>query len=159
QSFTNYPLFHFTDVDPSATATNYTATIIWGDGQTSTVTASAGGQIVADPNGGFDVLGSHRYDTAISSAAFSVSVVDGFGVSTSRNGTVTVTPIYDSGSSNPSQSFMEAVSGPLPTDPATGNPVVTISATSQSVADSFASLFAASNTAPPTPPAGTSVEV
>ncbi len=49
-AFSNVLLFHFTDADPNATAGEYTAVITWGDGNTSTVTSTAGayGQIVAD---------------------------------------------------------------------------------------------------------------
>lgn len=48
----------FTDVDASAPASNFTATITWGDGTTSD------GTVVADPNGGFDVTGTHTYNTS-----------------------------------------------------------------------------------------------
>ena len=72
----------FTDTDP-ATVDNYWATITWGDGSTSTVTstASAAGQIVADPNGGFDVVASHTYQQYAASDTLSV-LIDGTG----RNG-------------------------------------------------------------------------
>jgi len=43
------------DNDPSATSSSFTATIDWGDGTTSA------GTITVDPNGGFDVSGSHTY--------------------------------------------------------------------------------------------------
>ncbi len=45
----------FTDADPNAMATDYTATIVWGDGSTSAGTVSANG------SGGFAVSGSHTY--------------------------------------------------------------------------------------------------
>ena len=47
--------FSFTDANPGATAAEFTATITWGDGNSSlgTVTAASGG--------GFDVSGSHTY--------------------------------------------------------------------------------------------------
>jgi hypothetical protein len=45
----------FTDVNSSATAGSFTATIDWGDGSISD------GTITADPKGGFDVSGSHTY--------------------------------------------------------------------------------------------------
>ena len=48
----------FTDVDPKATAGNFTATINWGDGTTTQ------GTVTADPKGGFDVSGSHTYSSA-----------------------------------------------------------------------------------------------
>jgi hypothetical protein len=45
----------FTDVNPIATAANFTATIDWGDGTTSD------GTISVDSKGGFDVTGTHTY--------------------------------------------------------------------------------------------------
>jgi hypothetical protein len=48
----------FNAANTSATAGDFTATIHWGDGTSST------GSIVADPNGGFDVTGSHTYTDA-----------------------------------------------------------------------------------------------
>jgi hypothetical protein len=48
----------FTDPDPGATAGEYTATIAWGDG------TSSSGTVTADPGGGFDILGSHTYAQA-----------------------------------------------------------------------------------------------
>jgi hypothetical protein len=47
----------FTDVNPSATTGDFTASIDWGDG------TSSAGTISADPNGGFDVTGTHTYAT------------------------------------------------------------------------------------------------
>ena len=76
QVLTNLLLFHFTDADPAGTASDYTATISWGDGTTSTVTATAtaAGRIAADPSGGFDVYGSHTYVKV--GTTFSVQVTD-----------------------------------------------------------------------------------
>jgi hypothetical protein len=113
QSFSNYTLFHFTDVDPGATPANYSATITWGDGQTSTVSASASadGQIVVDPSGvGFDVLGSHTYTAALANATFRVTVTDQFGVSTAQSGAVTVNAVS-------SQSLQTALNAQLQNDP------------------------------------------
>ena len=62
---------------------NYSATITWGDGSTSTVTtaASAAGYIVqhdpSDLGQGFDVFASHTYADELSGATFSVQVSDG----------------------------------------------------------------------------------
>ena len=49
-------VFHFTDANPAATASNYTAVVTRGDGTSVTLTStpSANGQIVASA-GGFDV--------------------------------------------------------------------------------------------------------
>jgi hypothetical protein len=45
----------FTDADPNGTASDYTAIINWGDGQ------SSAGTVVPNGAGGFDVKGSHTY--------------------------------------------------------------------------------------------------
>jgi PKD repeat protein len=45
----------FTDPHPAAVASDFKATIVWGDGHTSN------GTIAADPAGGFDVNGSNTY--------------------------------------------------------------------------------------------------
>ncbi len=78
-AFSDALLFHFSDANSSATAADYSALITWGDGSFSAVAgaASAGGQIVADPGGGFDVLGSHLYAQQLSGATFTVQVTDG----------------------------------------------------------------------------------
>jgi uncharacterized protein (TIGR03118 family) len=55
----------FNDADPAGKPSDFAATIDWGDGITST------GTVVRDQNGGFDVLGSHRYTAP---GAFSVQV-------------------------------------------------------------------------------------
>ena len=87
-AFSDVLLFHFTDADPNATAGQYTAVITWGDGNTSTVTGTAGayGQIVADA-GGFDVLGSYLYTQQLSGATFSVQVTDQGGATTGASDT------------------------------------------------------------------------
>ena len=74
-AISNATLFHFYDTSANANLSNYTATIAWGDGNVSTVTstASSGGQIVADANGGYDVLGSHVYTEATSARSRSAS--------------------------------------------------------------------------------------
>src|SRR5262249_9134125 len=55
----------FSDADPNAAVDDFTATIDWGDGSVSD------GTVVADPSGGFDVLGSNVYAAA---GTFTVSV-------------------------------------------------------------------------------------
>jgi hypothetical protein len=57
QSFTGV-VATFTDANAQATVSNFTAAINWGDGTTST------GTITTDPNGGFDVTGTHTYANA-----------------------------------------------------------------------------------------------
>ncbi len=95
QSFTNETVFHFTDADPNAAASDFTAVVTLGDGNMVTLssTASANGQIVAADNGGFDVQLSYTYNTALTNAPFSVQVNDVGGSSVfSPIGSVTVAP-------------------------------------------------------------------
>src|SRR5205085_1015551 len=63
--------------DPDSAVDDYTATIVWGDGHTTTVTSTATefGQVVASGDG-FDVLGSHAFDEDYFGVTFSVTVVD-----------------------------------------------------------------------------------
>lgn len=60
----------FTSADPAATASQFTATINYGDG-----TSSSPGTVIAAP-GGFIVVGSHTYSTANPSAPVSVTITD-----------------------------------------------------------------------------------
>jgi uncharacterized repeat protein (TIGR01451 family) len=88
-AFVNALLFQFADANPFATADDFTATIDWGDGAASIVTGTAGpdGQVAANPDGGFDVLGSHLYTQILANATFGVQVADAHGAATgaSRN--------------------------------------------------------------------------
>src|SRR5207245_8110675 len=57
-----FVLFHFTDADSAGTATDYTATVTWGDGVVETSTANPTSVfVVASSGGGFDVKGTHSY--------------------------------------------------------------------------------------------------
>jgi len=95
QAFNSVVMFHFTDGDPAASASDYTATITWGDGTTATVTSSAGadGRIVAHTGGGFDVLGSHTYSQALTNQTFRVQVGDTGGATASASTTITINPL------------------------------------------------------------------
>src|SRR5262249_1871121 len=64
----------FEDPDPTGTATNFTATITWGDGATST------GAISTGATGEFYVSGTHTYSAA-GSPVFSVTIVNDTGLS------------------------------------------------------------------------------
>src|SRR5205085_3688992 len=57
QAFTNLTVFHFTDANPFATVSDYTAFIKVGGGSSTVVTGTPGpnGQIIANLSGGFDV--------------------------------------------------------------------------------------------------------
>jgi hypothetical protein len=61
-----------TDADPNGTAGDYTASINWGDGQTTP------GVVTADPAGGFDIIGTHAYAEE-GTYAISVTVTDAGG--------------------------------------------------------------------------------
>ena len=103
--FTDALLFHFSDANPLATAADYSAVIAWGDGTFSTVTStsSAGGQIVADGSGGFDVLGTHLYTQQLSGGTFSVQVADEGGSTTGASQTgfnVAAPPLLATGGLN-----------------------------------------------------------
>jgi hypothetical protein len=74
----------FTDADPNAKASNYTAQINWGDKSTSQ------GAIVANSSGGFKVAGTHTYQQE-GNFAISVTIVDYGGASTTATATAVVT--------------------------------------------------------------------
>jgi hypothetical protein len=73
------PVATFLDADPNQTALNFTATIAWGDGTTSTGTVASNG------SGGFTVTGSHTYAEE-GSYTTSVTVAATGGLSSSSNG-------------------------------------------------------------------------
>ncbi len=81
-------LFNFTDANPFATASDYTATVTWGDG-TSNTSADGSFTVAVIPNGsgGFEVVGSHTYQTFLNNATFTVSVADVGGATTSASDT------------------------------------------------------------------------
>ena len=91
QAFTNQTVFHFTDADPSGTASQYAAIVTLGDGNSVTLDSGgvvgspppgASGKIVANPAGGFDVQLSYTYDEELFNQTFSVQVNDSGGAST-----------------------------------------------------------------------------
>jgi hypothetical protein len=70
-------LFHFTDANQRASAADFTTVVSWGDGSSdSSAAANPVVSVVANPNGGFDVVGSHTYATFASGLTFSVTVHD-----------------------------------------------------------------------------------
>jgi hypothetical protein len=79
----------FSDGNPEGTASDFTATVSWGDGSTSTLSAANGG-IVADGGSVFSVTGSHTYANAANTLPFAVSVADVGSATTSGTGLVTV---------------------------------------------------------------------
>jgi hypothetical protein len=86
------PVFHFSDADAGALASDYTAIVALGDGNSVTLTStpSANGQIVAN-GGGFDVQLSYTYMAAASNLTFSVQVIDNGDGRTTADPTDTMT--------------------------------------------------------------------
>jgi hypothetical protein len=70
-----YTVATFTDLNLSAPLTDFTATITWGDGGTTTLSGSSGGGIVSQGGGVFALLSSHTYNTA-GTYTLSVQVLD-----------------------------------------------------------------------------------
>jgi Bacterial Ig-like domain (group 3) len=73
---------HFTDADPNAVPSDYTATINWGDGTTSNAA------IVSNSNGGFDLTGTHTYATT-GVRSLSITTSDSGGSSVTVTETIT----------------------------------------------------------------------
>jgi len=79
----NSVIAHFTDANAFATVSDFSASINWGDGTQSN------GTVVANPNGGYDVIGGHTY-AEVSSYQVNVSISDLGGASTSAQSSVAV---------------------------------------------------------------------
>lgn len=94
----NVVVYHFASTDASATPGKFTAQVTLGDGNTVTLNGTPGsnGQIVANPNGGFDVQLSYTYAAALQDQIFGVLVTstasESLSDSTNRF-SVTTTPI------------------------------------------------------------------
>jgi hypothetical protein len=82
QAFTG-TIASFTDGNPLATTGDFTATINWGDGQTTQVGSDA---FVANSQGGFDLVPSHVYQAA-GTYSISITVTDDGGSSITINST------------------------------------------------------------------------
>jgi hypothetical protein len=70
QSFTNMVIATFSDADPTAGPSEFTAGIDWGDGITTSNTT-----VIANGEGHFDVLGTHTYVNA-GNYTFQVQITD-----------------------------------------------------------------------------------
>jgi uncharacterized repeat protein (TIGR01451 family) len=75
----------FTDGNANGTSGDFTATIDWGDHQ------SSGGTVQPDPHGGFDVLGTHTY-ASDANFGLSITIQDVGGSTTTATSTATITP-------------------------------------------------------------------
>jgi hypothetical protein len=93
----------FTDTNPHPQASDFTATVTWGDGSTDTLTVANGG-IVANADGSFSVVGGHTFGSA-GGLDFSVSVADAGGASDTRSSGVSISdaPLNLFGLSVPAQ--------------------------------------------------------
>ncbi|HKM53562.1 MAG TPA: Ig-like domain-containing protein [Isosphaeraceae bacterium] len=69
----------FSDADPQGLVSDYHAAITWGDGN------FGAGQVVKDPNGGFDVIGTNTYGPQQKSYPVTVQVFDSGGSSASTS--------------------------------------------------------------------------
>ena len=145
------PVATFTDADPAGTASDYSATIVWGDGSITPGSVSAA-------SGGFAVTGTHTY-AKTGSYSTTVSITDAGGASTVAHGTATAgsvpTPVITgapsvtspggagfSGSANPNglPTMASFQYGLDPKYSAGGGPVVyTNSTPAQNVGSDFAS--------------------
>ncbi|HVC93403.1 MAG TPA: ELWxxDGT repeat protein [Pirellulales bacterium] len=74
----------FTSGDPADTTANFTATVLWGDGSSSSGTVSAAS------GGGFQVTGSHTYAEAGTNLPLSILVVDTDGSTATASGAANV---------------------------------------------------------------------
>ena len=108
----------FTDADPTGQASEYSATIAWGDGQSSTGSVTSNGQ------GGFTVSGSHTY-TAQGPETVTVTINDVGGASTTITEQITVAdaPIVGVGLPVPNQQPATIVGLPLAAFTDSGAPV------------------------------------
>jgi hypothetical protein len=78
------PVATFTDADPAGTASDYTATIDWGDGTTTAGTVAAG-------TAGFTVTGTHTYPTG-GHDNLTIVITDSGGAKTTVNEVANVAP-------------------------------------------------------------------
>ena len=76
----------FTDANPLSKASDFTATIAWGDG-----TAATAGTVATNAGGGFKVTGTHTYSKT-GSFTTTITINDVGGSTASATGTATVSP-------------------------------------------------------------------
>jgi hypothetical protein len=116
QAFTGMVVASFTDADPLGTATDYTATIDWGDGTTNTGTVASNG------SGGFEVSGTHTYAEEGTNSV-TVSIADLGGSTATASSTVNVIDAALSASgttvaATEGQAFTQVVASFADADPA-----------------------------------------
>jgi hypothetical protein len=86
QPFGNFTVFHFSDANTAAAASDFTAVVALGDGNAVTLTSSpsANGQVVAT-GGGFDVRLSYTYAEELANKTFSLNITDAGGSTTAAS--------------------------------------------------------------------------
>jgi uncharacterized repeat protein (TIGR01451 family) len=88
KTFTNVAVATFTDANPAATASDFTATVNWGDGTVGPA------QIVRNTNGTFSVIASHTYkDSKISSYSLTIQIIDVGGSTATVTGKALLRPV------------------------------------------------------------------
>jgi hypothetical protein len=97
----------FSDQDTAAPRTDFTATITWGDGSTSTVTSANG---ISGSAGNFVVQTSHVYDEVTTATVLSVQILDVGGSRASSSSTSTFT-VADAPLSNLRLTNVQATEG------------------------------------------------
>jgi hypothetical protein len=107
---------HFIDSDPGGAASDYSATIEWGDGSNSTGTVAAAG-------GGFDVAGTHTYSTG-GTFAVSVNIVDSGGSTAGASASAAITASPSGPPPPPPSSPPNIVQVDALGSPAAGKPIV-----------------------------------
>ena len=101
RAFTDVVVATFTDDKPGASPSDFTATITWGDGYSSPTS------VVADGQGGFDVLGTHTYVDA-GTYTFSVQVTDSSGANALATDTARVAARVEPGVALPAPTVQQS---------------------------------------------------
>jgi photosystem II stability/assembly factor-like uncharacterized protein len=81
----------FTSLNPYLTQGDFSAVVLWGDGQ------SSAGQIVPDPSGGYDVVGSHIYQQGNYNIIVQINDTEGTGTASVTPATVADAPLSSAG--------------------------------------------------------------
>ena len=88
----NGTVAHFSDANPNASASDFTASIVWGDGATTT------GTVVANLGGGFDVNGIHTYaEEGAQNFTVTITALDNGTVSTGQTATISDAALHSTG--------------------------------------------------------------
>jgi hypothetical protein len=102
-TISSFTVASFTDANTGAPVTDFTATVSWGDGTTSTLSGAADDIVAGTVAGTFELVATHTYTTA-GTFTLSADVLDVGGASVSGNITISVAgaPLSSLTISNPS---------------------------------------------------------